>query len=330
MPKGKYYLLGKTIAVDMFGIKSWTFGEPALRADNNAVAYWSKTTTSPKYQKSGTGWQPCLHGNVQTGDDWAAVYIPVNELKVTDFNTAKWSYFMGDTEVYGANIVIWVHDQHDFDKRAEITQSGSATSLAKGAGWNAHEFPGLAAEFFYYGENTSGTGLTAGTIYTWAQFQADALFAGWKIYRISIEMGWYSTGTFAQVWIGDLSLNGKIIKLQPQDGDLDSPVFQYQTGTGAISAALSPKTPFQLESIMVHFASAQTQDTFTVKVDAGRAATVYDTLLYSRATATGSVTDLVIPFGRAYRFKQDDEIDVAYPGVDNDVYGLTYCFKILP
>lgn len=304
------------------------FGQPVLRSDKNSVAYWSKGTTSPRNQK-GTGWQACLHGGVQTGDDWAAMYVPVlYELNTEDFKTAKWSYYMTSTQTMGANIVIWVHDPNDFDKRAEITLLGS--KVEKAAGWNAHEFTTADTGMFFYGEGTTGTALTAGTQYTWAQFQADVLFKTWTIYRISIEYGWEASGTFDQIWVADLTLNGEVIWLKPAEGDLDALLFQYQTGTGAIAAALAPKTPFQLESVLVHFASAQTQDTITITVDAGRAATVYDTLLYSRATAIGSVTDLVIPFGAAYKFMEDDEIDVAYTGTDGDVYGLTYCWKVLP
>lgn len=308
---------------------AWLFGLPVLRYDKNGIAYWSKGTGSPLNQKAG-GWQACIEGGVQTGDDWGAVYIPVHEMPLPELTAAMWSYYMTGTQTMGVNIVIWVHDPTDFDKRAEITQVGGAAALEKAAGWNAHELDTSVTQMFFYGENTTGTDLTAGTQYTLAQFQADALFKDWVIYRITLEHGWEASGTFQKVWVADVKLNGIYIQLKPQIGDLDAPIFQYQTGTGAIAAALAPKTPFQLESIMVHFASAQTQDTLTVTVDAGRAATVYDSLLYSRATATGSVTDLVIPFGRAYRFKQDDEIDVAYAGNDGDVYGLTYCWKVLP
>ena len=308
----------------------WTFGQPVLRAENNSVAYWSKGTTSPRNQKGG-GWQACLHGNVQTGVDWAAVYIPVNELPVPSFQTAQWSYYMTTTQTMGVNIVIWVHDPDDFDYRAEITQLGGVAGLEKTSGWNAHEFDSTDAGMFYYGEitGTPDTTPTAGTQYTWAQFMTDSVFSRYTIYRISIEYGWEASGTFDQVWVADLMLNGQTIQLKPAPGDLDAPVFQYQTGTGAIAGALSPKTPFQLESIMAHFASAQTQDTLTITCDAGRVATVYDTLLFSRAGSTG-FTDLVIEFGEAYKFLEDDEIDVTYTGTDGDVYGLTYCFKVLP
>jgi len=116
------------------------FGAPELRYEKNSRAYWSRPTASPLNQKGGTGWLACLHGRVQTGDDWAALYVPVEELPVPEFNTAQWAYYMTSTQTMGVNIVIWVHDPTDFDKRAEITQLGGHADLEKAAGWNAHEF----------------------------------------------------------------------------------------------------------------------------------------------------------------------------------------------
>jgi hypothetical protein len=197
------------------------FGKPTLRAANNGYARWSKVNALSQWQK-GTGWQANLYGGVQTGDDWGAVFIPVNELAVTSFNSALWSYYMTGSQSMGVNIVIWVHDPKDFSKRAEISQIGGAAGLGKAAGWNSHVFNTATTQMFFYGENTIGTGLTAGTQYTWAQFQADVLFKDWDIYRISLEYGWEASSTFADVWVVECKLNGQSIPFAPSDTELES------------------------------------------------------------------------------------------------------------
>ncbi len=193
---------------------SWLFGHPTLRANNNSSAKWLAPSTSPLNQKGG-GWLAEFDGGVQTGDDWAAAYVPVNELPVQMFEQAQWSYYMTSTQTMGVNIVIWVHDADDFDKRAEITLVGGHASLEKAAGWNAHEFTAAQEGMFFYGEGTGNSLLVAGTQYTWAQFQADRLFKDWVIYRITIEYGWEAAGTFNPAYLAELMLNKVPIPLVP-------------------------------------------------------------------------------------------------------------------
>jgi hypothetical protein len=191
------------------------FGQTTLASANNGTAAWVRGETSPLDQKGSTGWLANLNGGVQTGDDWARVSIPVYELPVTEFLAAQWSYYMSQTQTMGVNIVIWVHDPKDFDKRAEITQLANVSGLEKAAGWNAHELDTSVTQFFFYGENTTGTALTAGTQYTWAQFQADVLFKTWTIYRITFEYGWEASGTFADAYVAEIKLNGASVPLRP-------------------------------------------------------------------------------------------------------------------
>lgn len=204
-PKGRVYNRN---------IPDWVFGQPSLATANNGVARWIRGNTSPLDQK-GNGWLAELYGGVQTGDDWARVNIPVNEIPVTLFDSAKWAYYMTNTETMGVNIVIWVHDPTDFDKRAEITQLGGHADLEKAAGWNAFEFSPNTGGMFFYGENTTGTGLTAGTQYTWSQFQDDDLFEDWTIYRVTLEYGWEASGTFESAYVAQVMLNGYDIPLEP-------------------------------------------------------------------------------------------------------------------
>lgn len=198
------------------------FGQPLLKTGGVSMAGWVQDTSIALglYQKGPSGFLANLYGGVMSGDDFAAIFIPANEIPVVDFKSAQWSYYMTGTEAYGVNIVLWVHDPEDFDKRAEITQIGSASGLAKAAGWNAHKLDTSTTQFFFYGENTTGTGLTAGTQYSWEEFQLDALIKTWDIYRVSIEYGWIGSGTLDDVWVADVRLNGQMIWLTPGPGEI--------------------------------------------------------------------------------------------------------------
>lgn len=196
----------------------WLFGSPVLQWANSGLAGWSKTNSLSQNQK-GTGYTVDLYGGAQSGDDWASCYFPVNELPVPQFTAAQWSWYQTNAESMGLGIVIWVHDPSDFDKRAEITQLGGVAGLEHSSGWNAHEFDSTDSGMFFYGENTTGTDLTAGTQYTWAQFQADTLFKGWSIYRVSFDWGWEAAGTFESAYLAEVKLNGFYIPLMPRVGE---------------------------------------------------------------------------------------------------------------
>jgi len=216
------------------------FALPILRADNNGRATWVHVNARAQWQR-GTGWQANLYGGVQTGgNNWAAMFVPVSELKVTDLNAALWSYRLTAAQTFGVNIVIWVHDPNNFAKRAEITQLGNVAGLGKTLGLNAHTLDKTVAQFFWNGEDWStgeavaltGSGLTSGpgNLYTWAQFQADALFSTWHIYRISLEYGWEASGTFDNVWVVELKLNGYMVPIRPSVEEM----LEMLRGSGAV------------------------------------------------------------------------------------------------
>ncbi len=306
------------------------FGHPVLRSTGVSQAYWAKSTTSPYPQKGG-GWLPLLNGGVQTGANYAAIFIPVKEIPLPMWQQrTQWSYYLTGAESMGVNIVFWVHDPKDFDKRADITQLGSL--VERDAGWDAHEFSHTTVQMFFYGEGTTGTALTAGTNYTFDQFQADTLFKDWTIYRVSLEYGWEASGTFDPAWVADVEMNGEKIPLEPTRDDLEAPVYQYATATtGTLATALSPKTPFQLLSIALKINTAgTTSESFTASVDAGRGS-AYDTNLITQNTHTPTaITSLFAEFGAGYEFLEDDEIDCAWANTENRTYGLTYAFRVLP
>ncbi|KKK99701.1 hypothetical protein LCGC14_2630080 [marine sediment metagenome] len=304
------------------------FGEPSVISANNADAVWSRGHINSTFQKSSTGWLANLYGGIQTNDDWAAVYIPVNEMKLPSFASAKWTYFMTSTQTMGVNIVIWAHDPTDLDKRAEITQLGGHADLEKGAGWNAFEFKNSTGGMFYYGENISGSGLTAGTQYTWLEFLTDAVFKTWKIYRISIEYGWEAAGTFADVWVGEIILDGKTIPLRPDSGGTGRIGRRHFTvASGDLTGTLAPKTPFRLLSVDLHVTAAPNAgEAFTITKDAGQGV-LYDTLIYSNDIGTAAVTSLYQTFEGIESFGADDELDIFHTNSQDDDYGVTLTYQ---
>jgi len=194
------------------------FGKPTLMARGNGTATWSRG----QHQKSTTGWTANLKGGVQSAwNDWAAVYVPVNELPLTRLSSALWTWLNTEEEAMGVNMVVWVHDPTDNNKRAEITQDATAASLEKTAGQIAHELSLTTDYFYFYGEGTTGTGLTAAppNYYGLDDFQADAIFSTWTIYRISFEWGWHAGDIdFKDVWVEDIKLNEIVIPLGPATG----------------------------------------------------------------------------------------------------------------
>lgn len=232
------------------------FGDPVLRCGGVSKVGWVQDTgnTEALHQKSTSGYLANLYGGVQTGDDWAAVYIPVDELPVPDFKSALWTYRLTNAESCGVNMVVWVHDPADNDKRCEITQVMGLVDHADG--WNAHELDVSVSQFFFYGEGESGntTCTTEGTNYTWAQYQADAMFKSWTIYRISLEYGWIASSTLDDAWVADIKLNGYVISLKPQPWDRigrETKTF-YKVTADDSTADVALVTPNATKRIRVH------------------------------------------------------------------------------
>jgi len=228
----------------------WLFGSPVIRyGGTGSYGGWAHGDISPLNQK-GSGWLANLYGGAQSGDDWAAVLIPVNELPVTQFDNAYWSWYQTNAESMGMGMVVWIHDPLDFDKRAEVSQLANVSGLDKSAAWNSHEFDATATQMFFYGENTTGTDLTAGTNYTWDQFQADTLFKGWSVYRVSFEWGWDASGTYEDAWLAEVKLNEMYIPLKPSFNELPGgptkTLYVATTGTSTTKAtAITPSSVFK-------------------------------------------------------------------------------------
>lgn len=311
------------------------FGEPTLLSRNNGDAVWSRPGISPYFQKSVSGWLANLYGGVQSGwDDFAAIYIPVNELKMTDLSSALWTYFMTEAEAFGVNMVIWAHDPADNDKRAEITQLGSVAGLEKAQGWNAHKLVAATDQFFFYGEGISGNDVCTDAgppnYYGLDDFQADALFSTWTIYRISFEYGWHTgDNEFKDAWVADIKINGQVIPLKPDSGGSGRIGRRHfeQVGAGALAGVLAPKTPFRLLSIDVHASAVlDTGEDLTLTKDAGKG-TSFDTVLFSEDLFVGSRTSYFGIFGEGFDFADNDEIDLAQANGSGNIIGVTLNYQ---
>ena len=307
------------------------FGEPTLTASRNADAVWSRGTIDALYQKGPTGWLANLYGGVQSNDDFAAILIPVKEMPLPDLATVMWSYYMTQEQTAGVNMVIWVHDPEDFDKRAEITQDMGHADLGKAAGRNAHELDHTAKQFFFYGENVSGntTCDTAGTHYTLAQFMADALFSTWTIYRISFEYGWVGSGTFKDVWVQDIRINSVPILLKPDSGGSGRIGRRHFTrsGSGTLAGSIAPKTPFRILSLLAHSSAVPSAaEPITLTLDAGQD-TLYNALLFSSDMQAANVTSLFASFDFLGMFGADDEVDLLQSNGGNANWGATITYQ---
>jgi len=317
----------KVLPVGAEGISTDMFGEPSVYYANLADAVWARTPSSQAYQKSPTQWSVLMNGGVQSGDDWASLVVPVNEMPLTSLTSAQWTYYMTNTEVGGVNIVVWVHDKDDFSKRAEITQILGMTN--KTAGFNVETLNATADELFYYGENTTGTALTAGTYYTLAEFQADALFSTWEVYRITIDYGWQGgSPTFDDIWLTELAINGHDILLKPDSGGTGRIGRRYVTvDTGALAYTLAPKTPFRILGLDVHASAIlDTGEVLTITKDDSMG-TFHDTVILSEDLFIGSRTSYHASFGEGYDFDDGVELDFAQANGSNDDIGLVVTYQ---
>ncbi len=305
------------------------FGEASLAAVNNGSANWAQGLISPLDQKSPTGWLACLYGGVQTGDDWARVNIPVDELLLTKFTgTSEWTYWMTNAESMGVGIVLWVHDPTNLSKRADISQMASVGGVGKAAGWNRHQLNSATTQFMWYGENITGSALTSGTQYTLAQFIADVVFSTYTIYRITIEYGWDASGTLEEAFVADIVLNGIPVLLKPDSGGTGRVVRRLFIATSeALAGTIAPKTPFRLLSLDAHVHEATiTTEVLTLTKDAGYS-DVFDTLLFSDDLLVGARTSIFVPFGEGWDFLAEDEIDLAQLNSGDGNWGVTIIYQ---
>ena len=123
----------------------------------------------------------------------------------------------------------------------------------------------------------------------------------------------FDRGTIAETLIAQGSLEGQMVSVQ-----LKAPTTDQKA---ALDAANSPNASNAFATAQdITDQTAATQETFTLKADAGRGS-AYDTLLVSQAMNT--ITDISETFEGIYDFYADDEIDGAWTNTDTKTFGLT-------
>lgn len=284
---------------------AWTFGDPVLKSGGVGKVGWVQDSGNAEalFQKGSSGYFANLYGGVQGGTDWAAIYIPVNELPVPAFTSALWTYRLTSVESAGVNLVIWIHDPTDFDKRVEVTQVMGLVDHADG--WNAHELDTSVSQFFFNGEGQSGnTTCTSegNTNYTWEQYQADALFSTWTIYRISLEYGWIASTTLDDAWVADVKLNGQIILLKPRPGEAigreTKSVYLATTSVATVDVAIISPNATKRVRIKNVFITTTTATVYNYEVYFSVADTMPATKVIAfKALGTDKVSSVSIPYG---------------------------------
>ena len=275
-----------------------------------------------------------LYGGIQSSwDDYARIEIPVNDLPVSCFNTARWSYYMTEAEAFGINIVIWVHNPYDSDVRAEITQQADIATLEKAAGWDAHELNQTTDQFYYYGEGISNTSLITGAgpanLFGWDDYQGDECFNTLRVYKVSFEYGWHSgDNEFKDAWVADIILNGELIPLKPDSSGSGRIGRRHVSITESdLALTLAPKTPFRLLSLDLHASAIlDTGELLTITKDAAQGA-LFDTVLLSEDLFIGSRTSYFATFGEGYDFDAADELDLFQTNGSDDDIGATLVYQ---
>lgn len=194
------------------------FGKPVLFSGANGKASWENGWHYGASSRAASGWAARLIPGKQTSwNDFAQVKVDVNNMRVPDFTSASWTYWMENAEAFGLNIVWHLHDPADFDKEIEITQEPSWSTLDKAAGFNSHELSLTADHLYYYGTTISGlTGNNASSLYGWEDYAANATLLTWVIDSISISYGWHTSDfVFDDALLLQLEINGINIPLKP-------------------------------------------------------------------------------------------------------------------
>ncbi len=226
------------------GVSADMFGQPTVFSHNNSRANWERGRWDVStHQKGSTDYVANLVGGLQTnGISAAGVSIPVDDMLVSEFDEAQWSYFLDAAHAHGVNIVLWAHDPDVPSRRVEITQSGSSAGVGKASGQNTNIFPYASADMFYVGEivgaGTPDTCPTQYVNYLWTQFQADSVFSAFTIFKITFEFGMLDDAvTFTSAYLEEVRLNGQAIRLAPEHGKFQKTVTKTKTLVGAGNSA---------------------------------------------------------------------------------------------
>ncbi|MBA7648637.1 hypothetical protein ES703_56425 [subsurface metagenome] len=192
------------------------FGKPVLEAGGNGRVSWVPPGTKGGHQVT---WAALLNAGVQTDhDDFAKVIIPVNEMPFNDLKIVRLEPYYTANSGIDMGVCVYLHDPNDLDQRIELSHTPLTNSLA---GWRELNWPDdvpVGHAYFWYGNVTDTPNLcpTSGTAYTLAQFRADKIFSTWRIYKITLDYGYYTGGgTMDGCYLTHAVINNVAILLEP-------------------------------------------------------------------------------------------------------------------
>ncbi len=144
---------------------------------------------------------------------------------------------------------------------------------------------------------------------------------------MTLEWGWYSTGTFESAYVADIRLNKATIFLRPDSGGSGRIASRfYTTSSTTWTGTLSPKTPYELLSVALKASAVlDTGEDFTLDVDATRGA-AYDVNIITEDLFVGSRTSYFATFENRH-FRADDDLDFAQANGSSDTLGLTIMYR---
>ncbi len=230
------------IVGDVFAIPEWFVGQPEFRSDNEGWGQWENTALQAKFKDSHDinrqfrygNWSAHLNGGPQaSGESWASISIPINELKVKDLQKIEYVWYKhvtgtSDIGALGPNLVFSAYDANDHSKRVDFNTlpTGSTHPANPTAGWHQYTLTDFdKTEFVYWYGNSTGTHDQVPTEgaqdqYFWSDYVADLGFREWVIYRIQITSGyWSATRSTGDVWIGSVRINDTYVRWEPSEAE---------------------------------------------------------------------------------------------------------------
>lgn len=212
------------------------FGKPILEAGGNGVATWAPPGTIGGHQVT---WAAKLDAGVQDDyNDFAKVIVPVNEMPFNDLKIVRLEPYYTASDGIDMGVCIYMHDPNDLDQRIELSHTPLTNSLA---GWRELNWPTdvpLGHAYFWYGSITDTPDLcpTSGTAYTLAQFRTDKIFSTWRVYKITLDYGYYTGGgAMNGCYLTHVLINNVAILLKP---DPETQLESLKTAIEAVTTAV--------------------------------------------------------------------------------------------
>ena len=297
------------IAKAIDGTMYTAVGDASLFTSGSAVASWSTTVTP----LAGT-YTAKLQGDIgsQTGDDYAAVVIPINgAVALADVTGFIYQYYFATEGDYPPHMCFYTHDPND-GQTGEISLAPSSMGTPVTATtWHTMTITTSTDAFSWYGtESESGITKGSGNVEPLSVFIAATGFEDHVIDRIQIEYGWWSPGApwaDEEVYIDNVSLNGAACGVEPgelfkstDDGRTWEATYYSDATYGVVGGGIMAIAPSSIDADIVYVADAN----YVYKTEDGGGTFAYvaqdsleaDTTLGEGAIGRESITCLAVGY----------------------------------